>query len=627
MRLALASTVVGVVGLVGVGLAPRAQAQQIPPPESGPRLVDVQVVNDQVMIRASGTNKPIVMPRGIPLQDARGIPNALRAHVEIRPQPTGVDIVYRFRNDTGMARPVSDLRLGVITLGDRVTTQDMRRDSGPMSLSAQNHRVVTMNYPASIYSPVTIVRNDEFAVGVSIQYPIMEYKHDVACQLRSPDGRLGEGEGGRGWEVAHRLSNTSREPDKLYYSCMVPPGEQRTYVVSLRVTNRPEEWVRTLVPYRDYFRSKYGGVRYTRNVTPINAVPLAQATECSEQNPYGFRDQSRRPDVHGWGPLTSDLRAREDWPSIMLWLPTGCYKNNKELNFPFQFTSRWQATPQLATALDAELGLPSLVASGKQLGLWWGRAFQVARTWDPATNEKLDPDNPEHVEAAFRELDLAVQVGASLIGLDTSGHRQIPIWKSYGWIQRLQQRAPGVTFATEPLSCDIIHTITPTYLRGRVESDVTPRSMAEAYWIRNPHYLADFLLPGHETWGSFAYTAHRTHLNIPVTDSLVESDMERFAYWGYRPVFFTDLPMPDGQVNAAESWRRTVPADLQIAQRPTTPPPSNPGQGSQGSSPSTGPSSGGTTLGSSGGPGPKATYDRDQIRKAIRRAQGRTGSN
>jgi hypothetical protein len=74
--------------------------------------------------------------------------------------------------------------------------------------------------------------------------------------------------------------------------------------------------------------------------------------------------------------------------------------------------------------------------------------------------------------------------------------------------------------------------------------------------------MADFLLPGHETWGTMRYGGYRL-FNVEVTPEIIAADAQRFASWGFRPLVFTDLDLTR-PVQAAESWRTTVPPDLAL---------------------------------------------------------------
>src|SRR5262249_27335170 len=149
------------------------------------------------------------------------------------------------------------------------------------------------------------------------------------------------------------------------------------YVVSVRVLKNSSEWVRTLVPYRNYFRSVYGGVRYTRETGPVTAQMAADTGGCSASNPMGWLG-GYRPDLQGWGVLAKKLREQPaGWSGTMVWLPSGSYWHNPQNNFPCWPASTWMTSPLLATVFDPVNGLPSVPRAGKQLGFWWGHSCQT----------------------------------------------------------------------------------------------------------------------------------------------------------------------------------------------------------------------------------------------------------
>lgn len=502
--------------------------------------------------------------RGVLLdQDARKftiakLDGALSPQVDVSVVGDGYDIRYSFTNQTSSEKPLPDLRVGPILLGDEVRYQDMRRSCEAIETDAQSHKTPGHNYPVNMYSPVWIIRNAEHAAGVSLQYPLLEYRHDVRMYMKyHPNSG--------GWLVDIKMSAND---DSLEHSAMVPAGETWEYTVSVRFTPEADEWVRTLVPYRDYFRAMYGGVQYDRKVTPVNAVGLSMEGELSDENPYGFIRDRIRPDQVGYGPFIDFTLARKGWPEFMVITPTGLYRHNVHMNYPFQFTSQWNKEPMFGSALDPDAGFPKFAAEGRTLGLWWGRAAQVATSWDANTNHTLDPDDPADVAAALAELDLAVQAGAQVIGLDTYGYRAIPTWDSYRWLETMQQRHPHLRFVLEPMPCDIMHTKAAGWLRG-FNDEFPVDSLEELNFIKGPHYLADFLLPGHETWAAWRYKGHRLYLGINPTQEMVEADGMRFAEWGYRPMLYTDFELRNfndlrGGMTAAESWKYTVPPDLQL---------------------------------------------------------------
>jgi hypothetical protein len=156
------------------------------------------------------------------------------------------------------------------------------------------------------------------------------------------------------------------------------------------------------------------------------------------------------------------------------------------------------------------------------------------------------------------ELDAAVRAGATEIGLDTFNMRYTPVWKLVPWLERMRESYPGVKFIIEPISSDIMHRLGAMFILGWNAEEV--HEEADLYHLNNPFYLADLLLPGHESWGAFSYHLHVAH-GFPVTPELVQQDMERFASMGYVPVMLSD-PISPREVTAAESWLTTLPADV-----------------------------------------------------------------
>lgn len=550
----------------GVWAAPWAAAQQVPATESGPAVVTVTQSGAQIMMRDAGTGAAIQMPRGPSLHVVRPGADTVIPQIEVRNQPSGYDVVYTFRNEKAFARPAGALNVGVLTLGQNIKTQNFRVEGKTVDIQATRPvPVQPWCYPGYLYSPVAVLRNGQYAVGVSLHYPILEYKHDVGLRITSPTGAASIGEGGRGWNVQFRLNNFGDEAD--YFGSVINdrfmnPGEQRTYVVSVRVTKTPNEWIRTLLPYRSYFEYLYGGVHYTRDSRPIRGVSVAGQWLATSSNPMGFAEPPVRPDVHGWGPWASRLKnMKATTERVMMWAPSGVFRVNRNLNYPFRFTSRWTEVPRMN---DAMAQLKTVPEAGVELGLWWGRSSQVMRSWDTNRIEWLDPDNPEHVQIAFRELDLAVQAGATLIGLDYYfPGRETPLWKLYSWMQMMQQRAPGVKFITEARNCDVMHSIAPTLF------DVYPtaeevRAGEAPVRITEPFYLADFLLPGHETWGALAFDRVRDRRGTPMSATEQRAEMTRASAAGYSIVAFNMEQLASGY-DAAESWNTTVPADIRAS--------------------------------------------------------------
>jgi hypothetical protein len=543
-------------GLCGILLASSCTlADDVPPLEAGPALVNSRLVSGQLEMRDARNGQFIVVPKA-PI--IHGFPASIQTTVVLRSQPTGADLVVTAHNTSSAPATAGHIMVGILNLGQSIETFDFRATGGdPVHRDWNNYAGAAFNYPDDMYSPVFVARNGTYTVGISMQYPVMDYKHDVVLSMVNPGGGMAAGEGGPGWLAMYWLGNPQNTMTARWAT--LAPGETRTYVVSVRVTTNTQEWETTLLPYRGYFRSHYGGVKYTRDTTPIIAMQMADSAHLSPSNPYGFG--GGRVDITGWAPVRDVLLgAYAQWPTVMLWTPSGLYLNHQERNFPFQFTTHWNATPRLAEVYSPTTGLPSAVAAGKKVGLWWGRSAEVAMTWDTGDYEFLDPDNPSHMRAVLAEMDGAARSGATLVGLDTFQTNCIPIWKAYPYLQMLEQRYPNIKFCTESSSCDILHTICPTFVTGWQSFASRPANVSDLVTIRHANYLADFINPGHETWGSVSYQEMRVWFHSEPSRTLVRDTATSFASYGYRPVLCETMDYTP--LTAARTWETSLPASI-----------------------------------------------------------------
>jgi hypothetical protein len=538
-----------------------ADAQQLPGIEEGEPLVRHVTVPGGAGIQLyDARDNTLVFDGSYDPVFAPG--SGLEIESTIQPQPTGFDLILSCRNPTTAPIRLRGFALSSFRLGRNVQYRDFRFCGSVINADYLTYTPFGYVYPNDFYSPVFVISNSRYLAGVSIQYPVLDYQHDVEIVMMSPGADLGDFPG-RGWLIEFAFGARDGADESILPRAYVPPGATWTYVISVRLTTNHAEWIRTLVPYRNFFRDLYGGVRYQRDPRPVLPVTIALVEAITPSNPAGFSwGNDRRPDVFGWRPWATVLSAlRDDWPRMMLWGPSGVYDADRTLNYPFQFTSRWMDDPETALATDPVEGLPPLAAAGVDFGLWWGRCGLVARRWNPtsAELEYFNPDDPEHVALAFQELDLAAATGATIIGLDAYGWPALPGWKRYRWMETMRARHPRFRFCTERINSDLVHLLAPTFLPGWNTDGASNAS--ELYPIQSPHYLADFIVPGHEIWIGFNYRGHR-QLGIAVTPELLEQDAARFASWGYVPVLFETFH-PSRQYPAAESWRYTVPADLQ----------------------------------------------------------------
>lgn len=547
-------------GAVVLGLLVSACSVAAQPYTTDPALLMRPMVDGEV---------PVIEPRGMALYDAMG--------TELRPTITvtergllATDLVYEFKNTTSRPVTLGRLNVGILALGEEITAYDHGSTSEWRALDYRTFQGTAWQYPGHAYSPVMVVMNETHAVGISLLYPVMEYRHDAGVRLHRVGGVFGGPPESRGWMVTFDFSDPPgvNRYTKLAHPAVLQPGERRTYTVTVRAMKKPDmsgpaageqAWLDLLRPYREYFRSNFGAVAYEREREPVLAWELAGAYQADAQNRRGFGGGVNRPDRVGFAPLAQQIAGTNiGYGSVMLWAPSGVFTVNQHLNFPSRFTAGWLDQDRLRTATDAT-GLPAIVRSGKDLGLWWGRAAEHMDRWEDNESEPLDPSNPGHMSLVRLQLDLARRAGATMIGLDAFTHELMPVWEQVGYLQTLQREYPEMRFITEQMTSDVVHRVAPTFNRAyRAEAGM--RRESDFHRLPVPHYLADYVVPGHETWGYFRYSEIGRIEGQRVDGPRLQRDAERLARNGYRVVMASAVPLSNpGRVLADATWLTTVP--------------------------------------------------------------------
>ncbi len=509
-----------------------------------PELVrKIQRSSDEVLI--SPNRQRVWIPRGS---------DSIEPSVEHEEVENGFDLTFTYSNSTSTPKRLGEIVVGGIRFPETITTRAIFNDGKPIELSHNNAPYFGGGgtYPGGMYSPVAVLQAGAKTVGVSMLYDVREYRHDVFIRVESPGGIYTYG--GRNWQVRFVFDRDENDEGGR-----ILPGETRTYRVCVRATHEsPAQWVRTLVPYREFFQATYGPVQYERDPRPVAGLLLATSNRTSPSNPRGFVGSANdRPDLVGFVPIVEQLESLRDdgYERIMVWTPTGLYRVNSQNNYPYNFTSGWSGIPAMNQSKHI---LAAFGASSTDLGLWWGNSSKLmTRTWDASHAVPFDNQYPFHVNRAREEMDGAVAVNATTIGLDAMS--SMPAWDAYDWMLQLRSEYPEVRFVFETMAPDFIHTVVPTYLYG------TRIPQSDPFAASRPHALADFLNPGHETWAHIS--GHDVKINAglpstsPVPQDLLYKHAEEAASYGYVPVIFGKVLTTDG-LEARQSWLYTVPEDL-----------------------------------------------------------------
>ncbi len=417
----------------------------------------------------------------------------IRPTAQVQSVPGGLRVVLTYNNSTGLRRELASVALPAFQLGTAIRVQDTR-DLGCTVELTPTSPVWRGTYPGILYAPACILRNETIAVGVSVEYPVMTYRHDIRLRCTgSTDGK---------WSVELGMENSTAHCGFSYlYNCPgLEPGEHREYVVNILTTNSAD-WVETLAPYRTYFRSQYGEVQYVRDLRPVFGAALSQLESMSDANPNGWIPSIGKPDLDGFEVAGSFLesRFRECSNRLMVWAPTG-YSDNPKANYPFQFASRWTSEAALSNsdADNAPSTLRTIAATpGRTLGLWWGHSANPSYAWGEDPVRALRWSDPVMRETWMNELEAAVNAGATEIGLDAFVHGVSPVWELAACLRDAKLRFPNVRFCTEYRSSDLLHVMSATWTDCYRSTPLfnLPRIVARERFV-----IADYLVPGHETW-------------------------------------------------------------------------------------------------------------------------------
>ncbi|MEM8836074.1 MAG: hypothetical protein AAGD00_09665 [Planctomycetota bacterium] len=525
---------------------PEPDAQPDPVGPTGPQIVTSLNSNGlYVNIEENGSlQKVLVKPNGADLWKPR--PNSdyhnVEPSVRMFSNDDGFDLRYTFVNDTNDVANLGHIQIPGIRFGEVLETHMLDYDGREVELDLDGRRFYfgpRRKWPDGfgLYSPVSVIREGDTRIGMSIQYDAREYEHVVAVRLTVPGSGLQNS--GLNWQVDFELNP---EDGDFAPEGLLQPGESRTYTVSFRVQTdaENEQWVEVLEPYKDYFRSTYGGVQYEVDRRPVRSIAMAQKTRLSPNNPRGFTPERSRLDDLGWSHAVDrmDEFTDEGFSRFIIRKPTGLYFNNQTNNFPYQMASAWDDIPR---ARQTEHLLKNFAARNDvEVGLWWGNAAKVMTEWDTPDHQIFDIDVPELHDAARAEAVAAFRVGSEVIGMDAvllADH-----WDLYEWFQEMRSMNPDVRLIMEPFGPDFLNTLAGNYVFAVRGTDEGRLGQLQVFQELE---LANYLNPGQETWaqvrGEELAERHGYADASDVPRQMIIDEIVRVAELGYIPVIHDDV--------------------------------------------------------------------------------------
>ncbi|MEQ9616776.1 MAG: hypothetical protein RLN60_01935 [Phycisphaerales bacterium] len=527
----------------------------------------------------------------------------------------GFDLVLDFDNQTGQVRSPGEIVIDGIRFGEDVTLRDFRitdvddpdLNPGPGFGPFDDYEfgeslaglAVKTAYPVNWFSPAFVISDSTYTLGVSVEYPVLAYQHNLRFSVVSealPD------QFGRAWKIRIRLNahnQTGSGGAQFRQAGELNPGEQASYRVCVRVIKDDPAWATTLLPYRAYFQNTYGIPNYgfERDPRPVRAEFLARTgsiTECcgdlgyfdnnpEKPNPYFEMFMNPRTPGVGWTAWRDNLRdvtKEVGYERVLVWTMSGRFtlgfpcESNAIYNFPFIFASNLP----LIGVDEPNIGddftmLSAIEEGGVEFGMYWGRAAQPMAPitnlddwncpFDPGppasgmvfTDDTINLTSQADLDLAYGEFDTALMAGPSWVGLDAVS--RLDPWDRLDYAADLKSRAVNegqadFRITLEPFRGDITIIDFPGMNTGN-RLMLGPNGEQPDFMT-----LCDFLAPGHEIYGITSGTPLPGDVGddkVGATEQYRRNLAMRLASAGFIPVItptnaeITEDPLNDGSID------------------------------------------------------------------------------
>jgi hypothetical protein len=466
----------------------------------------------------------------------------------------GFDVHFVLTNNTSVSQPRPTVSFQGLNLSSDfylLDSRDVGRFLGPYHYDADTPEYLAPSffwfYPAQCYSPVALIKTENFSIGMSYLYGgedgVLSDKYEVASLFKQYTA----------WAAGKFAIKFIRHRDVGGPSstcALVPPGQSEAFSIAVRFAPS-DNAMDALTPYRNYLDSKFVGVSYPADKRPIYAFHFANAA-ITTNNFRGFASstdtndlgQLIRLDKDGWDVVRSALFTAQQvsiqnalnagYQRTMFWLVSGAYSTG--VGMPVEFVSEMN-TLQKET-LSPGLMEPVKWGYGGSVGFWKGMSSHYNPVRDANDNGIWNPTNlcirragntNSYANLAGRdaELDEAWNMGVNIIGLDAFG--MLPVWDRKVYLENLITSYPYIQFITEPADCDIIHRLAPTFTKfDALEQFLNTQPSTNQATSRLSDItpvLANFLNQGHETWVNLTNPTNSYYFNMITNTGMVPLTM------------------------------------------------------------------------------------------------------
>ncbi len=476
----------------------------------------------------------------------------------------GFDIVYTINNKTRYPQLLPDFQIPGIHLKDTNTLDVLNANT---KLYMQHYQVSKSEpfiavsalqkvnstgkketfecyYAAdtlSPYAPVIVAKDKDFAIGSSLNYPLLNYenatphrgKRGVQMGKLYPKMRIYKDL--EYWRFHYSFAKKGKLKSHI--------GSGETFIFTLPVRLSTEKnWIFTLAPYKHFLHQNYTSSRSTKkDVKPILGVNFAfYGDSITPKSPRGWAWALENVDKDGksFMPLQeisiglSDIMQQKGYERILFYAFSGVYNTlksphlNEEL--PFQILTNLEVNMQ--KELSSSLAI--FFKRKQQYGFWWGIASMMPidkydkvidnGQWLPYKDIPFDFQNSVHKKYAYRQLHEVKKHHVSSLTLDA--YVRMEEKQRIHWLTQMRDYLKEVNFIVEQ-QIDFMHIYAGIILQP--ENLLYNRDELTSQMLTQPPLLAHYLNPNQEI---------QVWLQQKAAGTYEHEYIRKLVTWGYTPI-------------------------------------------------------------------------------------------
>jgi len=303
------------------------------------------------------------------------------------------------------------------------------------------------------YSPVIVAKDNDFAVGVALEYPFLDYNYDTTNYggtlntKKDPNFKLYPFmrivKDGNSWIYEYAFIHYQNPEEQ--FDGYIPAGQTYHFTIPVRFS-QPTKWLLTLYPYKNYLKTTYGeSFAPQRSSQPVLWVNLAFYGIYAEQNNNPRNWSYNWQLIDDGSPVElpieevtaglSNIMESHGYNDILLHGLSGLYPvtsgSSMYSEIPNQFVV---GRPDYMKGGALNNALQTFTNAGQKYSFWWGISGSMPvdgnedvlsySQWLPDHDIPFKLNNSTHKNFATYQLNQALNLSPSGIGYDAYGRME-----------------------------------------------------------------------------------------------------------------------------------------------------------------------------------------------------------